>query len=409
MSEEAPPEDDNYIVRVKAVVMSRDDSSGGWLPHEGGGISRVGVSKVYPEGGGRSDFLIHGERIKDKLVLLECYLKKDLVYQKATPTFHHWSVDDRRFGLTFQSPADARAFDRGVRKAIEDLTEGSTTSSSTIHNEAELGDDDVFATGTDSSSNSSQKREAPVRTISSPLTGGRCRYSTLSHIDPYSLEHYNPEQSLPRPLRHVSFPDDDDEIVRINPRERNWLTGYEDYRQAPIHRKYPETENTDSYVRFAKSETSKHDYNYPYVDHTDFGTCKDLKGPVINTQPSRCKSRRKDGERSRCVYCRDMFNHDENGRGQCQDAPDSVRTCIRRISCMGFADCVLYHCMSDSEGDYTDACSCDTSDEKFCLRWMLLIPLSIIAPCMCCYLPLRACYNCGVLCRCCGGKHKAVG
>lgn len=59
---------DNYIVRVKAVVMSRDDSSGGWLPHEGGGISRVGVSKVYPEGSGRSDFLIHGERIKDKLV-----------------------------------------------------------------------------------------------------------------------------------------------------------------------------------------------------------------------------------------------------------------------------------------------------------------------------------------------------
>ncbi|CAI9576503.1 unnamed protein product [Staurois parvus] len=206
-----------------------------------------------------------------------------------------------------------------------------------------------------------------------------------------------------------AFPDDDDEIVRINPRERNWLTGYEDYRQAPIHRKYPETDNTDSYVRFAKSETSKHDYNYPYVDHTNFGMCKDLKGPVINTQPSRCKSRRKDGERSRCVYCRDMFNHDENGRGQCQDAPDSVRTCIRRISCMGFADCVLYHCMSDSEGDYTDACSCDTSDEKFCLRWMLLIPLSIIAPGMCCYIPLRACYNCGVMCGCCGGKHKAVG
>ncbi|XP_075719236.1 sprouty-related, EVH1 domain-containing protein 2 [Rhinoderma darwinii] len=409
MSEEAPLEDDNYIVRVKAVVMSRDDSSGGWLPHEGGGISRVGVSKVYPEGTGRSDFLIHGERIKDKLVLLECYLKKDLVYQKATPTFHHWSVDDRRFGLTFQSPADARAFDRGVRKAIEDLTEGSTTSSSTIHNEAELGDDDVFATGTDSSSNSSQKREAPVRTISSPLMGGGCRYSTLSHIDFYSMEHYPPEQSLPRPPRHVSFPDDDDEIVRINPRERNWLTGYEDYRQAPVQRKYLDTDNTDSYVRFAKNESSKHDYNYPYVDHTDFGTCKDLKGPVINTQPSRCKSRRKEGERSRCVYCRDMFNHDENGRGKCQDAPDSVRSCIRRVSCMGFADCVLYHCMSDSEGDYTDACSCDTSDEKFCLRWMLLIPLSIIAPGMCCYLPLRACYTCGVLCGCCGGKHKAVG
>lgn len=55
---------------------------------------------------------------------MECYVRKDLVYTKANPTFHHWKVDNRKFGLTFQSPADARAFDRGVRKAIEDLIEG---------------------------------------------------------------------------------------------------------------------------------------------------------------------------------------------------------------------------------------------------------------------------------------------
>lgn len=47
-----------------------------------------------------------------------------MVYTKANPIFHHWKVDNRKFGLTFQSPADARAFDRGVRKAIEDLIEG---------------------------------------------------------------------------------------------------------------------------------------------------------------------------------------------------------------------------------------------------------------------------------------------
>ena len=57
-------------------------------------------------------------------MVLECYVRKDLVYTKANPTFHHWKVDNRKFGLTFQSPADARAFDRGVRKAIEDLIEG---------------------------------------------------------------------------------------------------------------------------------------------------------------------------------------------------------------------------------------------------------------------------------------------
>lgn len=139
--------------------MTRDDSSGGWLAQDGC-LSRVGVCRLLPrELLGRNTFLIHGERLKDRQVgqdrcsgrvhiwepafprnegpartpasffcffqvILECFLKKDLVYTKATPTFHHWRVDNRKCGLTFQSPADARAFDRGVRRALEDLTEG---------------------------------------------------------------------------------------------------------------------------------------------------------------------------------------------------------------------------------------------------------------------------------------------
>lgn len=176
------PCSDSYIVRVKAVVMTRDESSGGWLAQDGC-LSRVGVCRLLPpQLLGRNTFLIHGERLKDKQVglqetvtlmtqtpvkitqpclmkllfeakpgsvsalntvslifgvlfvlfgpmsdfqvILECFLKKDLVYTKATPTFHHWKVDNRKCGLTFQSPSDARAFDRGVRKALEDLTEG---------------------------------------------------------------------------------------------------------------------------------------------------------------------------------------------------------------------------------------------------------------------------------------------
>lgn len=267
-------------------------------------------------------------------------------------------------------------------------------------------------TATDSSSNSSQKREQPTRTISSPTS---CEHRKIYTLDPYPVDHYHPDQRLPRSYPQVTFPEDDEEIVRINPRERIWMTsGYEDYRHAPVRNKYLDTaEDADSYVRFAKGEVSKHDYNYPYVDSTDFGFGEDPKGrgsSVIKTQPARGKSRRRkeDGERSRCVYCRDMFNHEENRRGHCQDAPDAVRTCIRRVSCMWCADSMLYHCMSDPEGDYTDPCSCDTSDENFCLRWLALIALSFLAPCMCCYLPLRACYHCGVMCRCCGGKHKAA-
>lgn len=66
-------------------------------------------------------------------VILDCPLRKDLVYTIATPTFHHWKVEDRRCGLSFQSPADARAFDRGVRKAIEDLAEGTWSCRPTFH------------------------------------------------------------------------------------------------------------------------------------------------------------------------------------------------------------------------------------------------------------------------------------
>lgn len=133
--------------------MTRDDSTGGWLAQDGGALTRVGVCRLLPlelapvPASSLSQFLIRGERLQDKQVkprtlrqsqfnvdggspvqrqqvILDCPLRKDLVYTIANPTFHHWKVEDRKCGLSFQSPADARAFDRGVRKAIEDLAEG---------------------------------------------------------------------------------------------------------------------------------------------------------------------------------------------------------------------------------------------------------------------------------------------
>ena len=70
-----PLSSDSYIVRVKAVVMTRDDSSGGWLAQDGGALCRVGVCRVFPQElspalplppspASRNHFLIHGERDK---------------------------------------------------------------------------------------------------------------------------------------------------------------------------------------------------------------------------------------------------------------------------------------------------------------------------------------------------------
>lgn len=424
MTEESQPDDDSYIVRVKAVVMTRDDSSGGWLAQEGGGLSRVGVCRVAPadlELIGRNGFLIYGERLRDKQVILKCFLKKDLVYTKATPTFHHWRVDNKKCGLTFQSPADARAFDRGVRKAVEDLTDaGSTTSSSTLQNETELGDDDVFTTATDSSSNSSQKREPSMQTLA-PISfcePRRHHHCILGHLyEPHRhSDHYFLDQTSLMFPRHVTFPAEEEEIVRINPRERAWLAGYEDYRHAPTSTRDKlllRPDPTDAYVTFAKSEAPKHDYTYPYPltrrdSHDPARNGKTgISGGVVTAQPA---AKREDGgQRLHCVYCRDVFSPTLNRRGQCQEAPDPVDTCIRHVSFMWCADSLLYHCMSDPEGDYSDPCSCDPSEEHFCLRWTALLGLSLIVPCMCCYAPLRACHRCAMACHCCGGRHKATG
>lgn len=202
--------------------------------------------------------------------------------------------------------------------------------------------------------------------------------------------------------RHVSFQVDEEEMVRVHPRERAWLADYGDYRRDACARDKLRPERLQAYAHFSKSEPRKHGPAHPYPLR-----CGGAGSAAVTLQPR--VRRAQDGERARCVYCQDMFSQRENGRGRCQEAPDPVRTCIRRVSFLWCADSLLYHCMSDPEGDYSDPCSCDSGDERFCLRWAALLGLSLLAPCMCCYAPLRACYSCGVACRCCGGKHKAVG
>lgn len=226
-------------------------------------------------------------------------------------------------------------------------------------------------------------------------------------------------------MRHVSFHMDEEEIVRINPRKDILIRGYEDYRHPVMWKQEAEREDPDFPALFHKLDSKKCEYLFPegpgMESHSgpgSMGTGLGLglgKDSSIKAQPSpltkskKGRRRREDGERSRCIYCREMFNHEDNRRGQCQDAPDPIKQCIYKVSCMLCAESMLYHCMSDSEGDFSDPCSCDTADEQFCLRWLALTALSFIAPCMCCYLPLRACHHCGEACRCCGGKHKAAG
>lgn len=267
----------------------------------------------------------------------------------------------------------------------------------------------------------------PVKEPFSPLGGVvstepfRGCYVRAQPFDdfPSSNRRYLPPQVPFKSTRHVSFHMDEEEIVRINPRKAVHIRGYEDYRHPVMWKQDMEREDADFPTAFHKLDSKNLFPEGPGgepLSGPGLGLGLGLgKDSSIKTQPSpllkskKGRRRREDGERSRCIYCREMFNHEDNRRGQCQDAPDPIKQCIYKVSCMLCAESMLYHCMSDSEGDFSDPCSCDTADEQFCLRWLALVALSVMAPCMCCYLPLRACHHCGEACRCCGGKHKAAG
>jgi sprouty-related EVH1 domain-containing protein len=63
----------NYLVRVRAQVMMRDDSTGGWVPMGGGGLSNVSVRKrTIPcdIDECKHEYLIFGKRISDQMVSL---------------------------------------------------------------------------------------------------------------------------------------------------------------------------------------------------------------------------------------------------------------------------------------------------------------------------------------------------
>ncbi|XP_028680809.1 sprouty-related, EVH1 domain-containing protein 3 isoform X1 [Erpetoichthys calabaricus] len=471
--------EEDFTVRVRAVVMTRDDSSGGWVPMGGGGLSHVTICKGKGhEESSQQDYLIRGERLRDQAPILECNVKRDLVYNKVNPIFHHWKVDERKFGLTFQSPADAVSFERGVQSAIEELEDGSE-SSSTNPDENE-GADETRGTHTDSESSSNSRKEMLPKhvTIVTSESSSSCYVrSPASEEYGYGSPTASMASTQIRPLQHqgvigsaLSY-HDEEELESINPCKDLWVTkGYEDYRRAAVQRKgqkpVSSTQDPDKIdlcvVHFEKGSSesastkgkhgtsglpshttpSHHLHHHHHCPST--GLEAGLKDPKMGSSsrgsgsPSHCRihggaisgavgcrtkgsrvggsviageeeSSISGGPPSRCVYCRDVFSDEENGRGQCQDAPDPMQHCIHQLSCMWCAESMLYHCMSDSEGEFSDPCSCeDTTHPHFCARWLALVALSLLVPCMCCYLPLRACLRCGEKCGCCGGKHKAV-
>lgn len=176
-----------------------------------------------------------------------------------------------------------------------------------------------------------------------------------------------------------------------------------------------------SYVIIAKTQ-KPHEYSYPTLESVHKPPSKRETTSNIKHQPSIQEHpplpKKKDKKRTnhpllgsskfRCKHCHDNFTQEENGRGSCEEAPDGVEKCIECVTCVWCAKGLIYHCMSDPDGDYGHPCYCDPSDANNCKKWTALTILSFFVPCLWCYWPLTACHKCGVRCGCCGGRHKAV-
>lgn len=110
-----------------------------------------------------------------------------------------------------------------------------------------------------------------------------------------------------------------------------------------------------------------------------------------------------------CRHCRKTYTEEENVKGSCEYAPDCVRSSIDTVTCIPCARTMVYHCMSDSEGNFAQQpCECDTADSGCAKRWLGLTLLSLLLPCLWCYPALKVCHLCGVSCGACGGRHEPL-
>uniref|UniRef100_A0A8C9GJQ7 Sprouty related EVH1 domain containing 3 n=1 Tax=Piliocolobus tephrosceles TaxID=591936 RepID=A0A8C9GJQ7_9PRIM len=371
------------------------------LERKGGGGGRVAAARS-PAGASQTT--------------LECTLKPGLVYNKVNPIFHHWSLGDCKFGLTFQSPAEADEFQKSLLAALAALGRGSLTPSSSSSSSSSSPSQDTAETPcpltshVDSDSSSSHSRqETPPSAAAAPVV----TMESASGFGPTTppQRRRSSAQSYPPLLPFTGIPEPSEPLAGAG--GLGWGgRGYEDYRRsgppAPLSL-------STCVVRFAKTGALR---------GAALGPPAALPAPLTEAAPPAPPARPPPGpgpasapakaspeaeEAARCVHCRALFRRRADGRGgRCAEAPDPGRLLVRRLSCLWCAESLLYHCLSDAEGDFSDPCACEPGHPRPAARWAALAALSLAVPCLCCYAPLRACHWVAARCGCagCGGRHE---
>ncbi|XP_060652010.1 sprouty-related, EVH1 domain-containing protein 1 isoform X2 [Drosophila nasuta] len=398
----------DFLVTVRAQVMTRDESTEGWLPLAGGGLANVSIRKrarLSPLASGH-DYIIYGQRISDQSVILSCVINRDLKYYKVMPTFHHWRAGKQRNGLTFQTAADARAFDKGVLRAYNELI-----------------DDDVFMT-----LDLPVESESLQKIHSSPEGSEKSHKSASDrHKDSYSNN--SDSEKLPAATIHYISTDKTSTAPPGNAGSSS------DAPPPPPPTAAGQIAPSENYS-YVTLTAVHHDYNYPVVEQPVGAQVLNARRESITalkkrnaleaaqamaaaqTSASSLAASKplhkpnvsdilKKETRLRCRYCHELYSEDFNRRGACEYAPDPIRSGYECISGMGCARCMIYHCMSDAEGETAQhPCDCSISEAGCTKRWLGLALLSLFVPCLWCYPPLRACHWMGIHCGICGARHK---
>ncbi|XP_071834765.1 sprouty-related, EVH1 domain-containing protein 2-like [Apostichopus japonicus] len=414
---ETPLDEDTCLIRVKAQVMTRED--GGWVPVEEGGYSVVGIYKMDGANlGNRIAYKIVGIFVATQKRVLECPLRTHDQYT-ATPNFHHWRTqDEKKYGLTFSNPADARAFSRGFRRAIEDMKEGCSSSDSSVNPDDDVEETEVYPHDPLLPAIHDYKNTHPCVLVPSPKDDTKVRDLIISNtFGTQRYSHPNNHQHLHKViyLPDLKQPRSVDKKSKDRPADENvWIKIHQDWQ--PRRVSHPEPTN-QAYVKLVKKPQSIHEYIYPFTPQSDMYKGEDdLKKTtrgvpkVISTQPPSSPPLKLPfkPEPVRCIHCGQKFDPDNNMRGRCQDAPDELLEFIGKMTCISCAQGLIYHCVNDVDGDYVDPCSCSCTGNHFCKRWTCLAMFSLLVPCLWCYIPLRGCHWCGKQCGCCGGRHKAT-
>ncbi|XP_022693480.1 sprouty-related, EVH1 domain-containing protein 2-like isoform X4 [Varroa jacobsoni] len=454
----------NCLVRVRAQVMVRDDSTGGWVPMGGGGLSQVSVRKRLtlihnddphgtqgshagpsaPGAGGSNcasyttDYQIYGKRLTDQFVVLSCAISKDFTYNKVMPTFHHWKSGDNKFGLTFQTSSDAKAFDKAIHSAIDDLFDRDDDVFMALELPLDSRSSTTSSNGTSSSSSTAGLAKAmlkaprPAKPLSSgapppaPVHGGIHHHNNsnnpANHSHFHRISYLNPTRPVPAPpvasissvsgvggLGGGTFSSSDRDPKGAfggaqGPADKDSLCSY----------------HSNNY-NYGHITAAQHDYTY--IDSNQMQSIQpgaSGKKPALlppsrspSTLPLPIKKKggstvgkpdgRFGGERMAVLHCRhclEEFRPEENVRGACEFGPDPVMGAIERASCMPCVECVLYHCWRDDD-------EAGAPRRPSSRRWAALAILSVIVPCLWLYYPLKACHRCGQSCALCGARHEA--